>query len=86
MIPIHYSVQRNVPASTRQGGIEDRHIALVVFAHPQTGDPQTLCVNEDMIWAEAGPDGHKQRAVIEREVKTVVAQMTAGGEFLPILQ
>jgi hypothetical protein len=55
MIPLRYSVQRNVPASTRSGGVENCRIALVVFSHPGTGEPQTLCVNEQMIQAE-GPD------------------------------
>jgi hypothetical protein len=85
MIPLRYSVQRNVPASTRSRGVENCRIALIVFSHPGTGEPQTLCVNEQMIQAE-GPDPKRQQAVIEREIKTVLAEMTAGAEFLPVLQ
>lgn len=86
MITLRYSVQRNVPASTRSRGVENCRVALVVFSHPGSGEPQTLAVNEEMIEAQAGRDPRRQLEVIEREVKAVLAEMTAGAEFLPILQ
>jgi hypothetical protein len=82
---ISYTVQRNVPASNRSGGPENCRIAMVLFAHPKTAEPTVFCVNEDMIASAAGPDTVKQREVIERELKTVLSQMTAGAEFIPIL-
>lgn len=86
MIPLHYSVQRNVPASTSPNSVKNCRVALVVFSHPGSGQPQTLIVNEEMIRTLAGGDPLKQHEVIEREVKAVLAEMTAGAEFMPILQ
>jgi hypothetical protein len=83
---ISYGLQRHVPASTRPDGPPNCHIAMVVFAHPQTGAPQTLSINEGFIAAAAGNDPMKQRDVIEHEIKRVLAEMTAGAEFTPIIE
>jgi hypothetical protein len=84
--PISYTVQRNVLASNHPRGPQNCRIAMALFSHPQTGEPTVFCVNEAMITSEAGDDPAKQQGVIERELRTVLSQMTAGTEFIPILE
>lgn len=86
MKPVSYTVQRNVPASNRPGGPQNCRIAMALFSHPKTGQPTVFCVNEAMIQSEAGDDPVKQQTMIEREFKVVLSQMTAGAEFIPILE
>jgi hypothetical protein len=83
---ITYTVRRNVEASNRPGGPQNCRIAMMIFSHPKSGQPTMLGVNEEMIAAQSGGDPGKEKEVIEREIKTVLSQMTAGAEFIPILQ
>lgn len=75
---VTYQVRRGVPASTRSGGPANRFVALVLFSLPGDTQGRTLAISEEMIRAECGGDAEREEALILRELRTVVSQITAG--------
>jgi hypothetical protein len=75
---VSYQIRRAVPASTRPGGPEDRHVALVLFQLPGEPVGRSLAISEEMIRAECGGDPKREDELILRELRNVLSQMTAG--------
>jgi hypothetical protein len=77
-VNVSYQVKRGVAASRSPGGPGNSFVALVLFQLPGEKVGRTLAINEELIRFQSGGDPKREDAVILGELKSVLAQMSAG--------